>query len=200
MRVGHTQGEAGEAETPGQGLRGRAAAAARQGHTPRHALSRRRQPQQGACPPHGDVLLEAGAEGAAGDLADLLAVGRQHLHGMAGVCARACERRTVGWRGRGRAALQRTPGVCVGGRRPLRAGPCRCAAGQPARLLLQQGGLPACQPTSECCRAGAPLLTKPTRRTLTPSASCCLMTCRRGGGGKVLRVGVCFRVCMCLYL
>ena len=30
--------------------------------------------------PHGDVLLQAGAEGAAGDLAHLLAIRRQHLH------------------------------------------------------------------------------------------------------------------------
>ena len=39
------------------------------------------------------------------------------------------------------------------------------------------------QPTSEPWRAGAPELTKPTRRMVTPSASCCLMTCGRAGRG-----------------
>ncbi len=36
--------------------------------------------------------------------------------------------------------------------------------------------LPSGVSTSLCCRAGAPVDTNPTRRLLTPSASCCLIT------------------------
>ena len=123
---------------------------------------------QPASSPHGDVLLEAGAEGSAGDLPNLLAVSRQHLQRRAGggdahVRQKACTRLhsiQAGVKAREAAQLH-----CWMGRQVTKS-----AARSP--------------PTSECCRAGAPLLMKPTRRVVTPSASCCLMTCRQGKGGQ----------------
>ena len=54
------------------------------------------------------------------------------------------------------------------------------------RVLTRSSGARqrACLPSgvriSLCCRAGAPLEMKPTRRVVTPSASCFLMICASG--------------------
>lgn len=121
--------------------------------------------------PHGNVLLQAGAEGAAGHLADALAIGAEDLT----VQGRLRERSVLEQVGAGPeepSKMQHLASIGRGSEEEARAGG---AGGTVARLPQQQRSETR-QCADLCCRAGAPLLTRPTRRTDTPSASCFLIT------------------------
>lgn len=105
----------------------------------------------------------------------------------ASTCSQRSNEKTRAGQGRGGAApaldrKQRAGGArcgqsCCGGGGGSSHSSDIAAPAFPAYLLL----------TTEPWRAGAPVLTNPTRRTATPSASCCRMTCDwfEGGAGCV---------------